>query len=166
MADISKEIKNFREAVHGEEVRGSMISLAEKVNAEVENNTTVANNAASNANAAAEKANNAAGGADSVIAMASNAANNANTAAADANAARNEILTRLENGEFKGEKGEKGDTGPTGESGVMALTSGMFSLALDPETGNLYAYYPEGGVPPKFDYDPVTGNLYYVTEEE
>ena len=32
MADISSEIKNFREAVYGEEVRGSMISLAEKLN--------------------------------------------------------------------------------------------------------------------------------------
>lgn len=36
MADISKEIQDFREAVYGEEVRGSMISLAEKVNAESE----------------------------------------------------------------------------------------------------------------------------------
>lgn len=34
MADISKEIRDFREAVYGEEVRGSMISLAEKVNKE------------------------------------------------------------------------------------------------------------------------------------
>lgn len=36
MADISKEIKDFAEAEYGEEVRGSMISLAEKVNAEGE----------------------------------------------------------------------------------------------------------------------------------
>ena len=34
MADISKEIQDFREAVYGEEVRGSMISLAEKINKE------------------------------------------------------------------------------------------------------------------------------------
>lgn len=32
MADISKEIQNFRDAELGEEVRGSMIALAEKVN--------------------------------------------------------------------------------------------------------------------------------------
>ena len=32
MADISKEIENFRSAVYGEEVRGSMVSLAEKMN--------------------------------------------------------------------------------------------------------------------------------------
>lgn len=39
MADISKEIKDFREAVYGEDVRDSMISLAEKVNEEAENST-------------------------------------------------------------------------------------------------------------------------------
>lgn len=39
MADISKEIRNFQEAVYGEDVRGSMISLAEKVNEEAENST-------------------------------------------------------------------------------------------------------------------------------
>lgn len=39
MADISKEIQDFREAAYGEEVRGSMVSLAEKVNSEVEDNS-------------------------------------------------------------------------------------------------------------------------------
>lgn len=39
MADISKEIQDFRDAVYGEDVRGSMISLAEKVNEEAENST-------------------------------------------------------------------------------------------------------------------------------
>ena len=34
MADISKEIQAFEDAIYGEEVRGSMISLAEKVNSE------------------------------------------------------------------------------------------------------------------------------------
>lgn len=37
MADISAEIQAFRDAVYGEEVRGSMISLAQKVNADGEN---------------------------------------------------------------------------------------------------------------------------------
>lgn len=36
MADISKEIHDFKSAIYGEEVRGSMISLAEKVNADGE----------------------------------------------------------------------------------------------------------------------------------
>jgi len=36
MADISKEIQNFKEADYGEDVRDSLISLTEKVNAEGE----------------------------------------------------------------------------------------------------------------------------------
>lgn len=36
MADISKEIQDLKTAVYGKEVRGSMISLAEKVNADGE----------------------------------------------------------------------------------------------------------------------------------
>lgn len=39
MADISKEIQAFEEAVYGKEVRGSLVSLAEKINDEVEENT-------------------------------------------------------------------------------------------------------------------------------
>lgn len=66
MADISQEINNFKNAIYGEEVRGSMISLAEKLNQEVENNTQntttmigqaqEALNAANQASQAAEKA--------------------------------------------------------------------------------------------------------------
>lgn len=41
MADISKEIQDFAEAVYGEEVRESMISLAKKINGEVEENTGI-----------------------------------------------------------------------------------------------------------------------------
>ncbi len=39
MANISKEIKAFKEAMYGEEIRGSMISLANNVNEEVEKGT-------------------------------------------------------------------------------------------------------------------------------
>lgn len=42
MADISAEIKKFKDAVYGKDVRGSMISLAEKVNAETEKTTKLA----------------------------------------------------------------------------------------------------------------------------
>ena len=43
VADISKEIQDFKTAVYGEDVRDSMVSLAEKVNAEAENNTQKVN---------------------------------------------------------------------------------------------------------------------------
>lgn len=165
MANISAEIESFRSAVYGEEVRGSMIALAEKINTEVENNTEKADVAAGNANTAASNANNAAASASEAVSKAGNAANTAEVAAADANAARDEILERLENGELKGEKGDPGEQGAQGESGVMAVTSGMFSLYLDPATGNLYAEYPDDGAPPAFEYDPVSGNLYYITDE-
>lgn len=66
MADISKEIRDFREAVYGEEVRGSMISLAEKVNTEstaakeaAVNMAEMAAEAVSNAKTAVENANEA-----------------------------------------------------------------------------------------------------------
>lgn len=70
MADISKEIQDFRDAVYGEEVRGSMISLAEKVN----NESTAAREAAVNmAEMAAEAALNANTAADRADAAVSNA---------------------------------------------------------------------------------------------
>jgi len=40
MADISQEINDFQNAVYGEDVRGSLISLAQKVNADGENALT------------------------------------------------------------------------------------------------------------------------------
>ena len=54
-------------------------------------------------------------------------------------------------------------TGPQGPSGIMAATSGMFSVYLDLATGELYAEYPEDGAPPPIIYDANTGNLYYIT---
>lgn len=51
MADISKEIADFRNAVYGKDVRGSMISLAEKVNAEAAKAQSDAENVVSRANA-------------------------------------------------------------------------------------------------------------------
>lgn len=54
--------------------------------------------------------------------------------------------------------------GAQGESGVMVPTSGMFTLYLDPETGNLYVEYMDGDEPPVFELDE-TGNLYFITGE-
>lgn len=80
MADISSEISNFQSAIYGEEVRGSMISLANKLNTEITTAstnatkaTTAANNATTAANTATTAANNA-----------TTAANNAATAATEA----------------------------------------------------------------------------------
>ena len=156
MADISQEVEAFRNAKKGRDVRGSLISLAEKVNAEVEENTSDITAAISEANTAADNANQKA-------VLADTAATNANTAAVNAAETRQDLLNRLANGEFKGEKGDTGNTGPQGESGVMTPTSGMFSVGVDSATGNFYAYYPDEGTPPPLQYDSVTGDFYYIT---
>lgn len=111
------------------------------------------------ANGAAEYARTNGDNAKKQAQQASEAAKRANNVAED-------LISRRDSGEFKGEKGDQGDKGDQGESGVMAPTSGMFSLYLDPQTGNLYAEYPDGSNPPQFEYDSETGNLYYITDEE
>lgn len=100
MANIATEIKNFLTAIYGKDVRASLVSLAEKLNHEVENNTVAANNAADsaneaagNANAATERANTAAEGAEEAIGNANTAASNANAAAEQA---KNVSVVKLE----------------------------------------------------------------------
>lgn len=84
MADISKEINDFRTAVYGRDVRNSMISLAEKVNTEVETNTTNVNAAVSTANEASGKANQTLETAQEAINEAAITLQEANTAKTDA----------------------------------------------------------------------------------
>ena len=86
MADISKEIQAFRNAIYGEEVRGSMISLAEKVNQESTNAKTASAQSAQSAAASVQLANVAVGRAD--------------TAAENANDAAQDIQERADRGEF------------------------------------------------------------------
>ena len=88
MADIRKEIQDFQDAVYGEEVRGSMISLAEKVNREYIDAKTAAERSALSAEGAARDANTAIG--------------NAETAARNANTAAQDIQTKADRGDFTG----------------------------------------------------------------
>lgn len=94
MADISQEIAAFQNAVYGEEVRGSMISLAEKINdvsedceATVESFEEGFDAAVATANEAATAASTAASSANTARTNANNAASSANTAATAANSA-------------------------------------------------------------------------------
>lgn len=114
MADISNEIKNFREAVYGEEVRGSMISLAEKLNEvseateEAEKKRVTAENGRVSAetkrqtdtaeaikknNAATERANTAASAAETATEETNRATENANAKASLANTAAGKAET-------------------------------------------------------------------------
>lgn len=86
MADISREIQAFRNAIYGEEVRGSMISLAEKVNKESTDAKTASAQSAESAAASVQLANIAVGRAD--------------TAAENADAAAQNIQDRADRGDF------------------------------------------------------------------
>ena len=82
MADISQEINDFKNAIYGEEVRGSMISLAEKLNTEVESNTTNVNQAVATANTASTAANQAVQDAETTLQAANQAVTSAEGSAA------------------------------------------------------------------------------------
>lgn len=122
-----------------------------KLTNEVDEAVDTANSAAAHANTAAEKAQGQAQAAEEAVNLANNTVE--------------DLITRRDSGEFTGPPGSQGPQGAQGESGVMVPASGMFSLYLDPQTGNLYAEYPDGSSPPQFEYDSETGNLYFVTDE-
>jgi hypothetical protein len=58
-----------------------------------------------------------------------------------------------------GEKGDKGDTGST----ISVPVSGLFNMGVDSD-GNLWVYHSDSDKAPEFQYDPSSGNLYYITE--
>lgn len=107
MADISTEIAAFQNAVYGEEVRGSMISLAEKLNDVCEDTESTvdsfessittaisnANTATANANTARDNANAAATAANNAASSAESAADNATSAATEATNTNSAMLT-------------------------------------------------------------------------
>ena len=84
MANIQPEIDDFQNAVYGEEVRGSLISLAEKLNSEVEAGTTNINNQTTIITSKVHEA-------DDALAQTGAAADAANAAASAADASRTAI---------------------------------------------------------------------------
>lgn len=154
MADISQEIEAFKAAKKGRDVRGSMVSLAEKVNQEVENNTSSVAVAITDANNAATNANTQAGNANT-------AASNANTAASNAEATRQDLLDRLAAGEFKGDKGDTGETGPQGQSGISIPPSARVYIYTDDANNSaIHCVYDDAlyDAPP-FNYNDTTGAI-------
>ena len=96
MADISAEIAAFQNAVYGEEVRGSMISLAEKLNDVTEDTEATVDSFETNITAAITAANEAATNANSKATAANTAASSANAAADGANAAASDANSAAE----------------------------------------------------------------------
>lgn len=136
-----------------------MVAQFNAINAElIEELSGDVTDAANAANVAASGANTAAGNARTQATAAETAANEASNIAGI-------IQGKLDAGELKGDKGDKGDKGATGESGVTVPISGLFTLAVEEDTGDLYVYYADGSTPPEFEYDSETGDLYYITPE-
>lgn len=154
--DLSPERKAWQDAVYGEDVRGAGISSLQKTEDIINGTVNEVNQAAKGVQENTVAANRAAE-------MANAAAANADNVRESTEALRQDLQQKKDNDYWRGGQGPTGATGPQGKSGVMVPTSGMFSLYLDPATGNLYAEYPDGSEPPKFEYDASTGNLYYVT---
>lgn len=157
--NLEPEIQQWEDAYCGKDVRQANIDAFQKIQASV-------NEAIAGVTQVANSADQVQQSAIQAAAQAAAAAENANQALENVEEVRQDLADRVESGEFDGAPGEQGPPGPQGESGVMAPTSGMFSLYLDPATGNLYAEYPDGSTPPQFEYDSETGNLYFVTNDD
>ncbi|OUQ12405.1 hypothetical protein B5E84_18945 [Lachnoclostridium sp. An14] len=156
--NLEPEIQQWEDAYCGEDVRQANIDAFEKIQASVNEAIAGVTQVANSADQVQQSAIQAAG-------QAAAAAENANQALENVEEVRQDLADRVASGEFDGAPGEQGPPGPQGESGVMAPASGMFSLYLDPATGDLYAEYPDGSTPPQFEYDSESGNLYFVTDD-
>lgn len=154
--NLEPEIQQWEDAYCGEDVRQANIDAFEKIQASV-------NEAIAGVTQVANSADQVQQSAIQAAAQAAAAAKNANQALENVEEVRQDLADRVASGEFDGAPGEQGPPGPQGESGVMAPSAGMFSLYLDPATGNLYADYPDGENPPAFEYDSESGDLYYIT---
>ena len=154
--NLEPEIQQWEDAYCGEDVRQANIDAFEKIQASV-------NEAIAGVTQVANSADQVQQSAIQAAAQAAAAAENTNQALENVEEVRQDLADRVASGEFNGAPGEQGPPGPQGESGVMAPSAGMFSLYLDPATGNLYADYPDGENPPAFEYDSESGDLYYIT---
>ena len=150
--DISQEIQDWKTSRYGRQVRGANVTALTKLQEQT--------------NAAVDYIVEKGDSVDQSVAKANAAATNADNVRESTEALRQDLQSKLESDYWRGEKGEKGDKGEQGASGVMAPASGMFSLFLDPATGDLYADYPDGETPPAFQYDASSGNLYYLTGDD
>ena len=154
--DLTREIRDWEEAVYGEEFRSANSRALQKIQNSV-------NEALNDVNQSAQNINTTLSDLEPAIARANAAANTANTSAQAIDSVRNDIVRRLQDGEFKGDKGDRGEKGATGASGVTATASGFFTLEVD-ASGDLYVVTPDGGTPPNFEYEQSTGNLYLIVD--
>ena len=125
MANIQPEIDDFASAVYGEEVRQSMISLAEKLNTEVEAGSATINQYTTDITQAIADAESGATAANTAAGNANTAAGNANSAAASADSSRTAIEaneTARQNAETARQNAEQGRV--TAEQGRVTAEQG------------------------------------------
>lgn len=114
------------------------------------------NYAISSANSAAEYANSKGNSAQEQAQAAESAANAANSVVED-------LLDRMENGEFDGPQGPQGPQGVPGQdgqngaNGVVVTIDGQFAMQIM-DDGHLYVIYPDDGAAPDMEISN-TGHL-------
>lgn len=173
MAKIDEKIRQIREAVYGEEVRESIASGMETMNAQCDEaaagyatalqtaNTAkeTADTASANANAKAQLAQTAANSVNEAKTAAVQAAANANASAVKADAATTRattiaqiVETKLADGAFKGDKGDDG------VAAVTSLPQGFFAMSVN-SNGDLLMTHNSEEAPPDMKIE--NGNLIY-----
>jgi hypothetical protein len=129
MADISAEIQAFRDAVYGEEVRGSMISLAEKVNADGENALSEVAEQVTRIDGIAAEATQTLEDAQSAISEANTAIERADDAIAEAEATLNEGAQQVQQAAGSADLAESWAIGDKGiRPGENSNNSKYFSM--------------------------------------
>lgn len=178
MANISDEIQAFQKAVYGEEVRGSLVSLAEKLNEEMEETLETVGDytAAESQRKAAERErvtqekkrkeaeaqrieaeNERISSENQRVEEHTQLTQQTEKMLGEAEETVEEIQRKLQAGEFKGEKGDTGPVGPPGKDGVITqLPVGTFSMELD-ESGHLIMVQNTGSGEERTDLGEVIG---------
>lgn len=144
MADISKELTAWKNAVYGEEVRQAQIDLSNKLNSEVEQNTL-------DVQEGLEKINDSSSRADA-------AAQNANNAAETANNIANTVQQKLDNGDFIGPMGPKGNDGV---AVITQINPGLFSMAVNSDGHLILSHNDNEPTPP---LEIINGRLVYTVK--
>ena len=132
MSKISEYLAQIKTAIYGREVRDAIHDSIEQCYTDVSNAKTLADTAASNANAATSKANTAASNADTKAKLANDAATKAGTATSNANAA----TTKANNAATKADTAANNANTATTEANEATSKANTAASNADTATNN------------------------------
>ena len=132
MSKISEYLAQIKTAIYGREVRDAIHDSIEQCYTDVSNAKTLADTAASNANAATSKANTAASNADTKAKLANDAATKAGTATSNANAA----TTKANNAATKADTAASNANTATTEANEATSKANTAASNADTATNN------------------------------